>query len=117
MRLEDGLTATSQARNYARRWSAHHDVADTVAADVELVVSELVANALRHAAPPYQLGIRRTNGTIRGDVADKTTTPPRLNLHPDENGGYGLNIVTTLTSRWGSTPMDHGKHVWFEIDL
>ena len=50
VRLGDGDTATSQARYFARLWFAHQDVADAVAADVELNVSELVANSFPTAA-------------------------------------------------------------------
>jgi hypothetical protein len=109
-------TAISQAWRYARRWSSGQGVGDAVIDDIELVVCELVTNALRHGTPPDDVDLFRINGTIRGEVGDASTTTPRSNSKPDERGGYGLNIVTSLATRWGSDPTTVGEHVWFEID-
>lgn len=116
MRLAQDHTAALQARRYARRWSHDHHLPDSAVADIELVVDELVTNAVMHAAPPYVLEIFRVNGTVRGEVRDGSTTTPTRNAHPDQRGGFGLTIVTSRTSRWGSAAMPDGKQVWFEID-
>ena len=109
MRLAQDHTAALQARRCARRWSHEHHLP-------ELVVDELVGNAVRHASPPYDFEISRANGTIRGEVHDGSTTTPTRRTHPDHRGGFGLNIVTSRTSRWGSAATPDGKQVWFEID-
>ena len=116
MRLAQDHTAALQARRYARRWSNDHHLPELAVADIELVVDELVGNAVRHASPPYDFEISRANGTVRGEVHDGSTTTPTPNSHPDHRGGFGLTIVARCTSRWGSTATSHGKQIWFEID-
>ena len=116
MRLAQDHTAALQARRYARRWSHENHLPELAVADIELVVAELVGNAVRHASPPYDFEISRVNGMVRGEVHDGATATPTPNTHPDHRGGFGLNIVTSLTTRWGSDPMPDGKQVWFEID-
>jgi two-component sensor histidine kinase len=115
MRLAQN-TAALQARRYARRWSNEHVLAEAAVADIELVASELVSNAVRHALPPYDFELSRVNGVVRGEVHDGSTTTPTMNDHPDHRGGFGLNIVTSRTSRWGTAVTPDGKQVWFEID-
>ena len=53
---------------------------------------------------------------VRGEVHDGSTAPPATNTNPDYRGGFGLNIVTSRTSRWGTAVTPDGKQVWFEID-
>jgi len=116
MRLAQDHTAALQARRYVRRWSNDHHLPELAVADIELVVDELVGNAVRHASPPYDFEISRANGTVRGEVHDGSTTTPTRNAHPDHRGGFGLTIVASRTSRWGSAATPDGKLVWFEMD-
>jgi two-component sensor histidine kinase len=116
MRLTQDHTAALQARRYARRWSSEHHLAEESVADLELVVDELVGNAVRHALPPYDLELsRRIDGTIRGEICDGSVAAPVPNPAPDYRGGFGLRIVDARTSRWGSATQLEGKQVWFEI--
>jgi two-component sensor histidine kinase len=115
MRLAQDHTAAQQARRYARRWSNEHHVVESAVADIELVASELVSNALKHASPPYDFELSRVNGAVRGEVCDGSTAIPTKNNDPDYRGGFGLNIVTSRTSRWGTLSSPDGKQVWFEI--
>jgi anti-sigma regulatory factor (Ser/Thr protein kinase) len=116
MRLAQDYTAAWQARRYVRRWSNNHHLPQTAVADIELVVDELVNNAVTHGSPPYDLEIFHVNGKVRGEVHDGSTTTPTTNTHPDYRGGFGLHIVTSRTSRWGTAITPDGKQVWFEID-
>ncbi len=84
--------------------------------DIELVVSELVSNAVAHGTPPYDVEMSDINGVIRGGIRDTSTVAPRVNRQPDQRGGFGLTIVANRTSRWGTTATAYGKEVWFEID-
>jgi two-component sensor histidine kinase len=117
MRLADDLAATVQARQYARLWGAQIGVDGPAVAELELVVDELVSNAVLHAAPPYELHLFHVNGVIRGQVRDGSNVAPSVDTEADNWGGFGLQVVTDTTSRWGTTPLQVGKEIWFEIRL
>jgi len=88
-------------------------------ADAQLVVSELVSNALLHApgAETHELQIVRHGTGIRLSVADGSSTGPALRP-PDDGrpGGRGLRIVEALTTAWGHEPQPDGKRVWADLD-
>src|SRR5687768_15109024 len=115
MRLAQDRSAPSRARRYARRWSLEQEIPDRVIADVELVVAELVSNALVHANPPYEIDLRREGRFIHGEVSDGSYSLPRLDSGPG-HCGFGLRIVNSRTCRWGATPRRDGKRVWFDIE-
>ena len=115
MRLPDGEQAAREARRYARAWATQQLLAGELVDDLQLISSELVNNAIRHGSPPYEFDLSYTDGAILGIVSDGSPLLPRTNPSPGEHGGFGLGIVTSCSSRWGteSTPM--GKQVWFEL--
>jgi anti-sigma regulatory factor (Ser/Thr protein kinase) len=115
MHLADDASATRQARQYARLFGAQYELRGTVTADLELVVDELVANAVRHATPPFELQLFHANGVVRGQVSDGSSALPHVNTDPDQWGGFGLRIINEATTRWGTTPLQTGKQIWFEI--
>ena len=83
----------------------------------ELLTSELVTNAVRHAATKIVLRVALEANTVRVEVSDLDTAMPALREAPDI-GGYGLRIVDRLAARWGVVVIpDGGKTVWFELDL
>ncbi|MGW4804139.1 SpoIIE family protein phosphatase [Kitasatospora sp. NPDC004272] len=83
----------------------------------ELVVSELVTNALLHADAPRRLRIFRDR-TLTLEVSDAGGQPPRLRSSAEEDeGGRGIHLISELAHRWGSRPTKHGKVVWAEIEL
>lgn len=116
MRLPDDVNAVSEARNFARRWAAAQPLPPSAAAAIELVVDELVTNAVIHAAPPFQVAMTTIDGAIHGEVSDNSSTAPTPKP-PSDDGGFGLRIVDAHTNRWGYTPKPGGKTVWFDIDL
>ncbi|MET8247592.1 SpoIIE family protein phosphatase [Streptomyces sp. NPDC005202] len=83
----------------------------------ELVVSELVTNAIRYGQPPIQLRLIRDQALIC-EVSDGSSTSPHLRraLAYDE-GGRGLMLVAQLTQRWGSRQTSGGKTIWAEQPL
>jgi CheY-like chemotaxis protein/anti-sigma regulatory factor (Ser/Thr protein kinase) len=93
------------------------EVGDDVLFALELLVSEVVTNALTHAAGAPRIEAQLTPETIRVAVFD---TAPELPAHrvPDEHrpGGRGLHLLDLVASRWGAEPTDEGKVVWFELD-
>jgi anti-sigma regulatory factor (Ser/Thr protein kinase) len=87
-------------------------------AEVELVVSELVTNSVRHG-PGKPIALRleiQRNGTIHGEVADQGDAVVAIRRHDVAStvGGLGLPIVDRLTSAWGVYP--GSTHVWFRFD-
>ncbi|MFH8342234.1 SpoIIE family protein phosphatase [Streptomyces sp. AM6-12] len=83
----------------------------------ELVVSELVTNAIRYGEPPIQLRLIRDRALIC-EVSDGSATSPHLRrAHADDEGGRGLLLVAQLTQRWGSRQSAAGKTIWAEQPL
>ncbi|KKD03021.1 SpoIIE family protein phosphatase [Streptomyces sp. WM6386] len=83
----------------------------------ELVVSELVTNAIRYGAPPIQLRLIRDR-TLICEVSDGSSTSPHLRrAHAYDEGGRGLLLVAQLTQRWGSRQTGAGKTIWAEQPL
>lgn len=108
-------TMVARARNLVRdqlhAWdlSRHVDIA-------ELLVSELVTNALRYGRGPIGLRLLRDGESVVCEVADGLTTVPRLRaVQNGDEGGRGLQLVDQLAGRWGARSMPHGKIVWFEL--
>ena len=116
MRLAADGRAAVEARRFARRWLADQRVPPQLVDDIELVVGELVSNAVRHGAPPYELDLYQARGVIRGEVRDASRVAPSPNPRPDHHGGFGLGIVAACTSRWGTGLLPAGKQVWFEVE-
>jgi len=83
----------------------------------ELVVSELVTNAIRYGQPPIQLRLIRDRALIC-EVSDGSSTSPHLRrAHAYDEGGRGLLLVAQLTQRWGSRQTGSGKTIWAEQPL
>ncbi|MFF8919504.1 SpoIIE family protein phosphatase [Streptomyces sp. NPDC015032] len=84
---------------------------------VELVVSELVTNAIRYGGAPVRLRLIRDRGLIC-EVSDGGHTSPHLRRAAQEDeGGRGLFLVAQLTERWGTRYTPHGKMIWAEVPL
>ncbi|MFL6056563.1 MAG: ATP-binding protein [Actinoallomurus sp.] len=83
----------------------------------ELLVSELVTNAIRHAYGEIRLTVRLHGGTLRFEIHDEAAESVPLVRPAGENdeGGRGLYLVGMLSSRWGATRTTTGKTVWFEL--
>ncbi|WP_417801363.1 SpoIIE family protein phosphatase [Streptomyces cinereospinus] len=83
---------------------------------VELIVSELVTNAVRYAGAP--IGLRLIHDTVLFcEVSDPSNTQPRLRRAAlSDEGGRGLFLVAQLSSRWGSRYGQSGKTIWVELD-
>ncbi|MFB7758804.1 ATP-binding SpoIIE family protein phosphatase [Streptomyces xiamenensis] len=107
-------TAVGRARELAARQLTSWGLEDAVFT-TELVVSELVTNAIRHAGGPIQLRVIRERGVIC-EVSDGSSTSPHLRRARayDENG-RGLFIVAHLAQRWGSRQSSTGKTIWAEV--
>ncbi|MEU9043532.1 MULTISPECIES: ATP-binding protein [unclassified Kitasatospora] len=87
----------------------------------ELLTSELVANAVRHAAGrTIGLHVSRKPGWLRVEVRDSSRALPCMILaepRPVNERGRGLKIVDDLSDRWGADLLPRGKGVWFELKV
>ncbi|MET7527770.1 ATP-binding SpoIIE family protein phosphatase [Streptomyces sp900116325] len=106
--------AVSHARTHITEKLAAWGLTDA-APTTELIVSELVTNAIRHAEPPIQLRLIHHAGSLVCEVADGSSTSPHLRRACtfDENG-RGLFIIAQLAERWGTRHNHHGKTIWAE---
>lgn len=85
------------------------------AANAELVVSELVANAVLHGWGRVTLRLHDTGEGLRIEVEDSNPTPPvATEGHPGRIGGFGMRIVERLAD-WGWRPSGSGKVVWARV--
>ena len=86
-------------------------------APIELMVSELASNCVRHVGMRFDLVVIRADGEVRCEVTDHGYgTPVRRPLDPREPSGRGLAIVDLLSRAWGVDDHDGtGKTVWFTV--
>ncbi len=114
--LPDDPAVVAQARKAAtgqlRAWGL-----DALAFTTELVVSELVTNAIRHAPGPVRLRLITEHALIC-EVSDGGATAPHLR-HPKttDEGGRGLFLISQFTQRWGTRYTPEGKIIWAEQSL
>jgi anti-sigma regulatory factor (Ser/Thr protein kinase) len=101
----------------ARRFAtdALRGVPAECAEDIELMISELVTNAVAHAGTTLALRIEASDNMVRVQVTDRQPgSVGPLEPGPTEPRGRGLQIVNALADRWGVEPApDGGKTVWF----
>ncbi|MEW1910593.1 SpoIIE family protein phosphatase [Kitasatospora sp. NPDC085895] len=87
---------------------------ETIAADTELIVSELVTNAIRYGRGPVRLRLIRDRGLLC-EVSDSNSAAPHMRLaRSGDEGGRGLFLVMHLSRRWGTRYGERGKTVWSE---
>jgi serine phosphatase RsbU (regulator of sigma subunit)/anti-sigma regulatory factor (Ser/Thr protein kinase) len=114
--LRPELTAARRARvligRPLRRWGL-----DDLIPVTELLVSELVTNAVRYAQGPIGLRLVLENGLVC-EVFDDSAALPRLRYPGvEDERGRGLQVVSQLTQRWGARRTPSGKVVWCELAL
>ncbi|KPI29952.1 signal transduction histidine kinase regulating citrate/malate metabolism [Actinobacteria bacterium OV320] len=84
----------------------------------ELILSELVTNAIRYGAGPISLRLLRDRDSLICEVADGTSTSPHLRRAAfTDEGGRGLFLVAQMSRRWGTRYTDRGKIIWAEQAL
>ncbi|MFC8461815.1 SpoIIE family protein phosphatase, partial [Streptomyces sp. NPDC057242] len=114
--LDPEDAAPGRARRLARRALARWDL-EELTDSVELLISEVVTNAVRYAERPVTLRLLRTD-VLRCEVGDDSPQLPRQRRARDtDEGGRGLLVVNRLARRWGATRLSGGKVVWFELGL
>jgi anti-sigma regulatory factor (Ser/Thr protein kinase) len=84
----------------------------------ELMVSELVTNAIRYGRPPVQLRLIHEDSTLICEVSDSSSTAPHMRrARTFDEGGRGLLLVAQLAQRWGTRHAAVGKTIWAEQSL
>lgn len=108
--------AAARSREFLRTaiCSTHHA---NVVQDAELLVSELVTNGVRYAAPPIVLRVECENAdSLRVLVRDGSPTLPHVNhAEPEDERGRGLFLVDYISDEWGAEPTTQGKVTWFRL--
>ena len=116
LHLEPLVVSTTTARHWMAGQLAHFST--EVCECAALLTSELVTNAVLHAATPLSVTLHFLPGRIRVDVADASPVLPSLkDYSPDAATGRGLTLCNTLASDWGVHAVNGGKIVWFELPV
>jgi anti-sigma regulatory factor (Ser/Thr protein kinase) len=114
--LPADLASAGRARRFVAECASQMG-RDGVVEVAQLLVSELVTNAVAHAGTAVAIECAPTAGGLRISVSDGSSHIPRPQ-QPDvwSERGRGLVLVDTLASRWGADPQPgNGKAVWFEL--
>jgi GAF domain-containing protein/anti-sigma regulatory factor (Ser/Thr protein kinase) len=100
----------------ARRAVEQHaeQLSDTELEVARLLVSELVTNAVRHGEGEIALSMCIDERCARFEVHDDRAAQARRRKSAGAEGGFGLNLVETLATRWGVD--ERGAGVWFELE-
>ncbi|WP_432561020.1 ATP-binding SpoIIE family protein phosphatase [Kineococcus sp. SYSU DK003] len=109
--------AVGAARDYLRTTLSEWDLS-SAADEAELVVSELVTNALLHTGSPAALTLRHevADGLLSVGVEDCSTRHPQPRDSTEEaTGGRGMHIVEVVAQRWWVAPRGNGKTVWADL--
>ncbi|WP_236245910.1 SpoIIE family protein phosphatase [Streptomyces sp. CC210A] len=117
-RLDAEPRSVRQARELVRAQLAEWRL-DPLADTLQLLVSELVTNALRHSGSrrPVDVRLVRTE-SLMCEVADGGRTLPALrDAGPDDEAGRGLHVLNALAQEWGTGRAGDGTAVWFELPL
>jgi anti-sigma regulatory factor (Ser/Thr protein kinase) len=90
----------------------------TTTADVSLMTSELVTNAVLHTGGELELGLFLDVDHVRVEVLDRSERLPTLQT-PDAEapGGRGLLVIESLAQAWGVASRGAGKAVWFTVPV
>ncbi|MFF5521404.1 SpoIIE family protein phosphatase [Streptomyces coeruleorubidus] len=108
--------SVGRAREYARAQLLSWDM-EPLVDTTELLVSELVTNALRYGEGEIRLRLL-LDRTLVCEVWDSGLVQPRRRRARDtDEGGRGLQLVGLLSAAWGSRRTPRGKTVWFELPL
>jgi anti-sigma regulatory factor (Ser/Thr protein kinase) len=114
-------SAVPSARLHARLVLMEWGLSGDMAQSAELVVSELVTNAIEHGSAGIPATVRvwlsSDGGNVAINVWDASTVPPvAANTEADADSGRGLMIVAALSKEWGCSAAEPGKVVWAVID-
>ncbi|MFD0883359.1 ATP-binding protein [Streptosporangium algeriense] len=107
----------ASARRFVRDIAVDWKAAESIPEIAELLTSEIVTNAIVHAAvPPVHVTVMREGRLMVVEACDFSSTTPQIrNAASMETSGRGLTVVKELSHAWGWLPNPYGKSVWFEL--
>jgi anti-sigma regulatory factor (Ser/Thr protein kinase) len=90
---------------------------DQIGFTTELILSELITNAIRYGSPPIRVRLLHER-TLICEVADGSSTSPHLRrAATTDEGGRGLFLIAQYAERWGTRYTRRGKIIWTEQSL
>ncbi|WP_053660200.1 SpoIIE family protein phosphatase [Streptomyces sp. MMG1121] len=114
--LQADPALVSEVRARAMRQLADWGLEETAFA-AELMLSELVTNAIRHGSGPIRVRLLHDR-TLICEVSDTSNTAPHLRrAATTDEGGRGLFLVAQLCQSWGTRYLPQGKVIWAECGL
>lgn len=85
---------------------------------LELFVSEIVTNAIIHAATPFRVTAELRPGVVRVSILDASPEMPTVRCPGAGSvAGRGLKMISEHCVAWGIEPSGRGKAVWFELEV
>ncbi|MFJ8989654.1 SpoIIE family protein phosphatase [Streptomyces sp. NPDC102279] len=115
--LDPVPAAAATARHHTQHRLRLWQVSEETAFATELIVSELVTNAVRYGAPPIQLRLIK-DSTLTCEVSDAGGAAPRIrHARTVDEGGRGLFICQEMSHNWGIRYSGNGKTIWTEQTL
>ncbi|MFC7479497.1 ATP-binding protein [Luedemannella flava] len=114
--LEGSPAASADARRMVTQACAEWRL-DGVLPAAQLVVTELVNNAVLHATGRFLVVATLTDHGMHVSVRDSNPRLPRMRRVEDVSpeGGQGLTLVNAFATAWGATPIAEGKVVWADL--
>ncbi|MFJ6938608.1 SpoIIE family protein phosphatase [Streptomyces sp. NPDC101132] len=108
--------AVGTVRNAGARQLAEWGL-EEIAFTTELILSELVTNAIRYGGEPIRVRLLRDRSLVC-EVSDSSSTSPHLRYAATtDEGGRGLFLVAQFAERWGTRYTQRGKVIWAELPL
>ncbi len=116
LRVASDPAAVSEVRAFVSRQLADWGL-EELSFTTELILSELVTNAIRYGRGPIGVRLLRER-TLICEVSDRSTTSPHLRYAATtDEGGRGLFLVAQIADRWGTRYTSRGKIIWAEQPL
>jgi len=116
--LPNDLLAPREARQSIARFLSKAQLSQ-LTDDAQLLASELVTNAVRHASGPIDVRAYVRDGFLRLEVGDSAVDcgPEPRDAEPEDEGGRGMELVDKLSARWGWRACGHVKVVWLDLPM
>jgi serine/threonine-protein kinase RsbW len=116
--LSHGVDAPRTGRRFVMSVLADWRISGAAVERAQLLVSELVSNAVMYGSGPIRLEVREVSRghSVRVEVCNQGGGQPRLrHAAPQDISGRGLQLVDDLSREWGSATVNGETSVWFEV--
>lgn len=115
--IHPSTASVGPARDHLRQSLQGRTIPTELVGDAELVLTELVTNAIQHAAPPIEVELRMEDHCLTVEVSDHSPAIPPSLQETDVGriGGWGLAILAAVSEAWGFTSHQDYKVVWARL--